>query len=51
MRRDPERLQDILDAIIAIERYLGEGEVALERQELIQIWMVFHLQIIGEAVI
>lgn len=48
--RDPSaRLQDILDAIAAIERYAGRGRSAFEDDELIQIWIVHHLQIIGEA--
>jgi uncharacterized protein with HEPN domain len=49
MRRDDEQLQDILDAIIAIERYTSQGRQAFEEQELIQVWMVHHFQIIGEA--
>ncbi len=49
MRRDDERLQDILDAIIAIERYASQGREAFDAQELIQVWMVHHFQIIGEA--
>lgn len=48
--RDPrERLRDILEAISAIERYLGRGRTALEQDELLQGWFVRHLQIIGEA--
>ena len=49
MRRDDERLQDILEAIIAIERYTIQGRQAFDAQELIQVWMVHHFQIIGEA--
>lgn len=48
--RDPaERLQDILEAIDRIERYAARGREAFEREELIQNWIVRHLQIIGEA--
>jgi len=48
--RDPkERLRDILEAIAAIERYLGRGKAAYEQDELLQGWFVRHLQIIGEA--
>lgn len=50
MRREAERLQDILDAITAIERYTSQGRQAFDEQELIQVWVVHHLQIIGEAV-
>lgn len=49
MRREAERLQDILDAIVAIERYTIQGKQAFDEQELIQVWMVHHFQIIGEA--
>jgi uncharacterized protein with HEPN domain len=49
MRRTEERLRDILDAIEAIERYASQGRIAFEDQELIQVWIVHHLQIIGEA--
>lgn len=34
--RDPkERLQDMLDAISAIERYLNRGRAAFEQDELL----------------
>jgi predicted nucleotidyltransferase len=36
MRREAERLQDILDAIAAIERYASQGRQAFDNQELIQ---------------
>ena len=49
MRRPEERLQDILDSIEAIDRYASQGRSAFEDQELIQVWIVHHLQIIGEA--
>jgi uncharacterized protein with HEPN domain len=48
--RDPkERLQDILDAIDQIMRYAVRGKAAFVDDELIQSWIVRHLQIIGEA--
>jgi uncharacterized protein with HEPN domain len=48
--RDPkERLRDILDAVERISRYTSRGREAFEREELIQVWVVHHLQIIGEA--
>ncbi|MBD2555161.1 DUF86 domain-containing protein [Limnothrix sp. FACHB-708] len=49
MRRTEERLQDILDSIEAIERYASQGRSTFEDQELVQVWIVHHLQIIGEA--
>ena len=48
--RDPrERLRDMLEAIEHIERYASRGRDTFERDELIQNWIVRHLQIIGEA--
>ncbi len=43
------RLEDILDAIARIERYAVLGWEAFERDELIQVWILYHLQVIGEA--
>ena len=49
MRNDVERLHDIREAILQIERYASRGELAFRQDELIQTWIVYHLQIIGEA--
>ena len=49
MRDDKERLRDILDAIDQIEKYAVQGEAEFQQNELIQVWIVHHLQIIGEA--
>ena len=49
MREPQERLRDILDAIAGIERYAARGRDAFDQNELIQVWIVHHLQIIGEA--
>jgi len=49
VRTPEERLQDILEAIAAIERYVVRGKEAFEQDELLQGWFVRHLQIIGEA--
>lgn len=49
MREPRERLLDILEAIERIERYTGQGKAAFEHDELIQVWVVSHIQIIGEA--
>lgn len=43
------KLRDILEAIERIEKYSPKGREAFERDELIQVWMVRHLEIIGEA--
>ena len=50
MRNDRERLLDILEAIDRIERYASQGRAAFDEDELIQSWMVRHLEILGEAV-
>jgi uncharacterized protein with HEPN domain len=42
-------LQDILEAVERIERYAKRGREAFERDELVQTWVVHHLQIIREA--
>jgi len=48
--RDPkERLRDILEAIARIERYASRGREAFGQDELIQVWMFHHIQVIGEA--
>lgn len=49
MRDDRERLLDILEAIERTERYTERGRSAFERDELVQIWVLHHLQILGEA--
>lgn len=49
MRDDKARLLDILDAIERIDSYSARGEQAFRSDELIQNWMVRHIQIIGEA--
>ena len=49
MRRERERLLDILEAIERIEKYAEEGKAAFESDELIQTWVVHHITIIGEA--
>lgn len=48
--KDPrERLQDILEAVEHIERYAARGRQAFEQDELLQVCIVHHLQIIGEG--
>jgi len=49
MRSDSERFIDILEAIEKIEQYIPLGRQAFETNELLQVWVVRHLQIIGEA--
>ncbi len=50
MRSDQERLLDILEAIEKIERYPSSDIEAFADNEMQQVWVIHHLQIIGEAV-
>ena len=50
MRRDLDRLRDILEAIEAIERHTAGGRERFDRDELVRIWCLKHVEIIGEAV-
>jgi uncharacterized protein with HEPN domain len=49
MREPKDRLRDILEAIAAIHRYRDRDRSAFEQDELLQVWFLRHLQIIGEA--
>jgi uncharacterized protein with HEPN domain len=49
MSQDLDRLQDILDAIEKIERYSSKGRERFDSDELVQTWIIHHIQIIGEA--
>ena len=49
MRSDRERLLDILEAIEKIERHTMGGKEAFDSDELLQVWIIHHLQTIGEA--
>jgi uncharacterized protein with HEPN domain len=49
VRSDKERLLDILGGINNIEKYLKNNQERFFEDELIQVWVVHHLQIIGEA--
>jgi uncharacterized protein with HEPN domain len=49
LRDDRERLTDILEAIDRAQRYAVRGRAAFESDELIQVWMVQQLMVIGEA--
>jgi uncharacterized protein with HEPN domain len=49
MRSNRERLLDILEAVERIEKYAIRGKAAFIEDELIQNWMVNHINLIGEA--
>jgi hypothetical protein len=44
MRDDRQRVQDILDAIDAIERYPLSAYEDLLNDELRRVWILYHLQ-------
>ena len=49
MRDDRERLLDMAEAIELIGKYTDRGRKNFEADELIQTWVIHHLQILGEA--
>ena len=49
MRDDPERLRDILKAIDQILTKTKPGRNSFDADEMLQVWVLHHLQIIGEA--
>ena len=49
MRDDRGRLRDILEAIGRVQHYVQKGREEFDQNELHQVWIVHHLQIIGEA--
>ena len=50
MRDTFERLRDIQEAITRITKYTNQGRDAFDQNELVQTWVIHHLEIIGEAV-
>lgn len=50
MRRDLDRLRDILEAIEAIDRHTADGRERFDRDELVRTWCLKHVEVIGEAV-
>ena len=49
MRDDRAWLADILEAIENIEKHVARGRDVFSEDELVQVWVVHHIQIIGEA--
>jgi uncharacterized protein with HEPN domain len=45
-----ERLRDIQEAITRITKYTNQGRDTFDENELVQTWVIHHLEIIGEAV-
>jgi uncharacterized protein with HEPN domain len=50
VRDHRERVLDVLEAIERIEKYGRGGRDEFEQNELVQVWILHHLQILGEAV-
>jgi len=50
VRKDAERLRDVLEAIAAIERHVGPDRGRFDADELVRTWCLHHIEIIGEAV-
>jgi uncharacterized protein with HEPN domain len=49
LRDDKERLRDINEAIEKIDKYVSIGYQAFAEDERTQVWIIHHLQVIGEA--
>ena len=49
MRDDHERVLDIIEAIERIEKVSGRGKNFFYEDEMAQVWIIHHLQILGEA--
>jgi len=49
MRDNTERIADMLEAIERVERYAQQGEAAFRADELIQVYILHYLQVLGEA--
>ena len=49
MRDDDGRLRDILEAIDKIAAYTRKGREEFEGSELVQVWIVHQIQVVGEA--
>lgn len=49
MRDDREWLADMFEAITNLEKYALRGQDAFLQEELIQVWMRYHFQVLGEA--
>jgi len=49
LRRDLDRLRDALEAIDRIQEHATAGRTAFDNEPLVQVWMVHHLGIVGEA--
>lgn len=49
MRNEDDRLRDILEAIDSIRAEASKGHAHFAEDRMIQVWILHHIQIIGEA--
>ena len=49
MRSDADRLSDIIEAIAKIGERTTDSFSAFQGDEMLQVWVIHHLQVIGEA--
>ena len=49
MRSEDDRIEDILEAIDKIDKFKPASLDQLGRDEMVYVWVIHHLQIIGEA--
>ena len=49
MRSDTERLQDMMLAVDRILEKTRRGRETFKQDEMLQVWVLHHLQILGEA--
>ncbi len=48
-RSDTDRLEDILEAIEKIEDKTRNGRTQFDEDEMVRVWVLHHLEILGEA--
>lgn len=49
MRSGADQLGDILAAIVKIQERMTDSTETFQRDEMLQVWVIHHLQVIGEA--
>jgi uncharacterized protein with HEPN domain len=49
MRTDRDRLLDILESIHRIVKKIPDTKEEFTRSDLLQTWVIYHIQVIGEA--
>jgi uncharacterized protein with HEPN domain len=49
MRSDADRVSDILEAAAKIREHVTDSVDAFQGDEMLQVWVIHHLQVIGEA--